>query len=195
MDDRVLPRTGAQLPDNFIGPNAPGNKKEHPGTDDIGTITDSSGLVRSFVCCIKFETTRAPQFIDITKRVQQYISKSNISNGLVVIYSKHTTAAIKINENEPLLIEDMERFLERMSPRNDIYKHNDFTVRTVNMNEDECPNGHSHCQHLLLGASETVPIMDGVMIFGQWQSIFLIELDHPREREVIIQVMGVPFGA
>jgi secondary thiamine-phosphate synthase enzyme len=111
-------------------------------------------------------------------------------HGFAVVYSRHTTAAIKINENEPLLLEDMEKFLERISPRNGSYRHNDFTIRTVNMNEDECPNGHAHCQHLLLGTSETIPIVEGMMQFGRWQSIFMIELDHPRPREVVVQVMG-----
>ena len=118
------------------------------------------------------------------------MSKAAVRQGLVVVYTRHTTAAIKINENEPLLLQDMEQFLERIAPRNGDYKHNDFTIRTVNMNEDECPNGHAHCQHLLLGTSETIPIVEGMMQFGPWQSIFLIELDHPRPREVVVQVLG-----
>jgi secondary thiamine-phosphate synthase enzyme len=81
-------------------------------------------------------------------------------------------------------------FLDRAAPREGEYRHNDFSIRTENMNEDECPNGHSHCQHLLLSASETVPICDGRVLLGRWQSVFLIELDRPREREVIIQVVG-----
>ena len=140
--------------------------------------------------CLKVESTKAPEFIDITQQVRECVSESKVLNGLVVVFSRHTTAAVKINEHEPLLLQDMEQFLERMSPRDGEYRHNDFTVRTVNMTEDECPNGHSHCQHLLLGTSETIPIVDGMMQFGRWQSIFLIELDHPRPREVVIQILG-----
>lgn len=140
--------------------------------------------------CLKIETTRAPEFIDITQQVRECVAESRVLNGLVVVFSRHTTAAIKINEHEPLLLQDMEQFLERMSPRDGEYRHNDFTVRTVNMTEDECPNGHSHCQHLLLGTSEAIPLVDGIMQFGRWQSIFLIELDHPRPREVVIQILG-----
>lgn len=140
--------------------------------------------------CLNMETTRAPEFIDITQQVRKCVSESGVLNGLVVVFSRHTTAAIKINEHEPLLLQDMEQFLERMSPRDGEYRHNDFTVRTVNMTEDECPNGHSHCQHLLLGTSESIPLVDGIMQFGRWQSIFLIELDHPRPREVVIQILG-----
>ena len=146
--------------------------------------------MKTQVYCLKLESKKAPEFIDITQRVQEYVAEARVRQGFVVVYSQHTTAAIKINENEPLLLQDMEQFLERISPRNGDYRHNDFSVRTVNMNEDECPNGHAHCQHLLLGTSETIPIVEGMLQFGRYQSIFLIELDHPRAREVVVQVMG-----
>ena len=70
-----------------------------------------------------------------------------------MVYSKHTTVAVKINENEPLLLADMEKFLEKISPRNDDYQHNNFQIRTVNLTPDESPNGHAHLQHLMLAAA------------------------------------------
>ena len=140
--------------------------------------------------CKKVKTKCAPEFIDITEWVSECVTKSNISNGFAVVYSKHTTAAVKINENEPLLLDDMASFLEKIFPKHHNYQHNNFEIRTVNMNEDESPNGHAHLQHLLLGTSETVPVMDGAMQFGTYQSIFFIELDHPRHREVMVQVVG-----
>jgi secondary thiamine-phosphate synthase enzyme len=146
--------------------------------------------MKTQVYCLKVESSKELEFIDITQKVQECVAETKVKHGFAVVYSKHTTAAVKINENEPLLLQDMEQFLERIAPRNGNYRHNDFTVRTVNMNEDECPNGHAHCQQLLLGTSETIPIVEGIMQFGQWQSIFLIELDHPRQREVVVQVMG-----
>ncbi|MSQ15622.1 MAG: YjbQ family protein [Dehalococcoidia bacterium] len=139
---------------------------------------------------IKLTAEKAPNFIDITDRIAEIIKKSDITNGLAVVFSKHTTAAIKINENEPELIKDMEMFLARLSPPDADYHHNNFDVRTVNMEEDECPNGHAHCQHLLLSASETIPVMDGKLQLGVWQRVFFVELDRPRERQVLIQVMG-----
>jgi squalene-hopene/tetraprenyl-beta-curcumene cyclase len=153
-------------------------------------LRDKRDAMKTQVYCIKVESEKAPEFIDITHRVRECVAESKVMHGFAVVYSRHTTAAIKINENEPLLLEDMEKFLERISPRNGSYRHNDFTIRTVNMNEDECPNGHAHCQHLLLGTSETIPIVEGIMQFGRWQSIFLIELDHARPREVVVQVLG-----
>ena len=146
--------------------------------------------MRTQAYCLKLESRKELEFIDITQKVQDCVSEAQVTNGFVVVYSKHTTAAIKINENEPLLLQDMEKFLEGVAPRNGNYKHNDFNIRTVNMTDDECPNGHAHCQHLLLSTSETIPIVEGLMQFGQWQSIFLIELDHPRPREVVVQIMG-----
>ena len=140
--------------------------------------------------CLTLNTNTAPEFIDITDWVCQCVAESNVSNGFVVVYSKHTTAAVKINENEPLLLQDMAGFLEKLSPRDGAYSHNDFSVRTVNMNPDETPNGHAHLQHLLFGSSETVPVIDGVIQFGRYQSVFFIELDHPRAREVVAQVVG-----
>ena len=139
---------------------------------------------------VKVETTKAPEFIDITEQVRDFVRESQVEFGLAVVFSKHTTAAIKINENEPLLLKDMEDFLEKVASRNGDYRHNDLTVRTVNLTEDECPNGHAHCQHLLLGTSETIPIIDGKLQFGRWQRIFLIELDMPRPREVLVQILG-----
>src|SRR5215213_3104493 len=77
-----------------------------------------------------------------------------------------TTAASRINENEPLLLRDMARTLRSLAPSNAYYEHNDFGRRTVNMNDDECANGHSHCQHLFLGTSETIPVIEGEPTIG-----------------------------
>ncbi len=140
--------------------------------------------------CIKMETTKAPEFVDITDGICRYVKDSEVQNGFAVVYSKHTTAAIRINENEPLLLNDMTEFLERVASRNGHYQHNDFSIRTVNMTEDECPNGHAHCQHLLLGTSENIPIVNGQLQLGTWQRVFLIELDMPRPREVLVQILG-----
>ncbi|MGQ9477369.1 MAG: secondary thiamine-phosphate synthase enzyme YjbQ [Candidatus Bipolaricaulia bacterium] len=139
---------------------------------------------------ITIETEQAPQFIDITEEVERAVADSGVTEGFALIYSRHTTAAIRINEAEPLLLRDMAEFLERVAPRECAYRHNDFSIRTANMTEDECPNGHAHCQHLLLGASEAIPILNGRLQLGRWQRVFLIELDRPRTREVLVQILG-----
>ncbi len=135
-------------------------------------------------------TDRAPQFIDITAEVERLVRESGVRDGFALIFCRHTTAAVRVNENEPLLIADMEEFLKRVAPRELYYRHNDFTIRTHNMTPDECPNAHAHCQHLLLGASEAIPIEEGRLVLGRWQRLCLVERDRPREREVIVQAFG-----
>jgi secondary thiamine-phosphate synthase enzyme len=136
--------------------------------------------------------TREPiQFLDITDHVTDVVRAAGLREGIVTIFSRHTTAAVCIQEAEPLLIEDLREFLERSAPAHDHYRHNDFRVRTVHMHDDESPNGHAHCLQLMLGASESVPVFDGELQLGTWQRIFLVELDGPRpRREVIIQAFG-----
>jgi secondary thiamine-phosphate synthase enzyme len=143
------------------------------------------------VCeAIEFETTSAPEFIDITEDVAGIVSDSGVQFGQVSVFSQHTTAAVKINENEPLLLRDLARTIRHFAPPNAYYEHNDFSRRTVNMNDGECANGHAHCQHLFLSASETIPVVNGRIALGQWQRVFLIELDHPRLRRVLVNVVG-----
>ena len=152
-------------------------------------IVDSS--VKTCAFTLTVESGTAPDFIDITDEIVKFVKLSQISNGIVVVYSKHTTAAITIQEAEPLLLKDMINLLERLVPPDSKYGHNDFSIRTVHMHENECPNGHSHCQHLILGTSETIPVIDNQLTLGEWQRIFMIELDPERDRrEILVQIMG-----
>ena len=154
----------------------------------------SEATLKICLFTLHVESSSAPEFIDITDSVTDFVHQSEIRNGFAVVFSRHTTAAIAIQENEPLLLEDMRSLIERIAPKNAHYRHNDFSVRTVNMNEDERPNGHSHCQHLAIGTSETLPVVDGNLALGQWQRVFAVELDGERpvsRREVLVQIMGV----
>jgi secondary thiamine-phosphate synthase enzyme len=142
---------------------------------------------------LAFATTEPIQFVDITDDVVAAVKSTGVLDGIVTIVSRHTTMAVRIQEDEPLLLEDLLGFLKRLAPSNVHYQHNDFRIRTHHMHDDESPNGHSHCLQFLLGTSETVPVMDGELLLGQWQRIFLVELDGPRaKREVLIQTVGVP---
>ena len=138
-----------------------------------------------------YTTDHALEFVDITADVSGVVERSGIVSGQVTVFSEHTTAAIIVNEHEPLLLNDMARVLSRIAPAGDYYAHNDFSIRTVNMNEDECANGHAHCQHLFLGTSELIPIHDAEIRLGRWQRCFLVELDHARRREVFVQAFGL----
>src|SRR5919202_842312 len=140
---------------------------------------------------LALETREPIQLLDITDQVAAIVRSTGIRDGIVTIVSRHTTAAVRIQEDEPLLLEDLLSFLRRLAPKDAHYQHNDFRVRTHHMHPDESPNGHSHCLQLLLGTSESVPVMDGELQLGQWQRIFLVELDGPRpKREVLVQVVG-----
>ena len=145
---------------------------------------------------LKVPSNSSPEFIDITDDVAGFLKESGILNGILVVFSRHTTSAIVIQENEPLLLEDFKDMLEGVSSKDAQYRHNDFDIRTVHMHENECPNGHSHCQHLVLGSSETIPVVEGKMTLGEWQRIFMVELDGMKgemvgNREIVVQIMGL----
>lgn len=168
------------------------------GNGATGALTnpllEASAPVSSFnVVCdsLEYVTAHALQFIDITDDVRVAVERSGVTMGQVSVFSCHTTAAVILNEHEPLLLNDMARVLSRMAPAGNYYEHNDFSIRTVNMTEGEPANGHAHCQHLFLGTSETIPIHAGRLALGPWQSVFLVELDHARRRQVLVQTMGI----
>ena len=152
-------------------------------------------VMRTSTITLKVRSETSPEFIDITDEVEEFIESSGVLNGIVVVFSKHTTAAIVIQEDEPLLLDDFRNLLDSIASSDAKYSHNYFDVRTVHMHDNECPNGHSHCQHLTLGSSESVPVIDGKMALGEWQRVFMVELDGEKAqqigyREVVVQVLG-----
>lgn len=134
------------------------------------------------------------EFKDITEEVESFINESKVKNGQVLVYSTHTTLAICINEKEKGIFKDFKDLMTRLVPKDVYYNHNDLTKRTENLvcqsGPSDCLNGYSHCTSLLMRNSETIPIVDGKMVFGPWQRIFAIELDCGRKREIIVQVIG-----
>lgn len=143
---------------------------------------------------IKFKSKEYLEFRDLTDEVEGFVKKTKIKNGMVLIYSTHTTTAIAINEKESGIVKDFKNLIEKIVPKKNYYYHNDLTIRTENLvcqsGASDCLNGYSHCAHLLMRNSETIPVEDGKMIFGPWQRIFAIELDCSRGREIVVQVMG-----
>ena len=136
--------------------------------------------------------TREPQqFIDITERVLCCARLSGIGDGTVTVQSMHTTAAILVNENEPLLIDDLGRVLAGWAPADAPYSHDDFERRTANMTPGERPNGHAHARAMALPTSATLAVIGDDVQLGKWQRIFLVELDGPREREVVVITSGL----
>lgn len=139
---------------------------------------------------LSITTERPTQFIDLTDQIEEFVAASGIQDGLVNVQSLHTTAAIVLNEHEPLLLSDFSTLLARTAPRAYFYRHDDFDVRTVNMTPDERANGHAHCRALFLGASASLNLAAGRLQRGCWQRIFLVELDGPRTRDVSVLILG-----
>ncbi len=138
---------------------------------------------------IAFETKTQIEFVDITDRVSDIVARSGVREGQVTIFVPHTTMGIAINHNEPMLLQDFMRILYKTVPVDDQYSHDLFELRR-GAKTDGRSNGHSHCKAMFLGSSETVFVDHGHLLLTELQSIFAIEFDGSRERDVIVQVMG-----
>ena len=138
---------------------------------------------------IEFATSRATEFVDVTDRIREAVRRSGLRDGRVHLQSLHTTLGIAVNENEPLLHRDFESMLERLAPTGAGYEHDDFT-RRFDIPLDEPVNGHAHCRQLLLSAFATLLVEDGQLLLGRWQSVFAVELDGPRHRQLALQLDG-----
>lgn len=156
--------------------------------EEVGVST-----LKTYHSQIRLKTLECLQFIDLTKEITDIVALSGVRHGWVNVQTRHTTTALIVNENEPLLLEDLRRILDRMVPRDADYEHNDFS-RRVDIPPDEPANGHSHCKALFLPASVCLNISDGRIQLGQWQSLFFIELDDSRERNISVMVIGMVVG-
>ncbi|OLC23072.1 MAG: hypothetical protein AUH40_12010 [Chloroflexi bacterium 13_1_40CM_65_17] len=138
---------------------------------------------------LRFESSHATEFVDITKRLRDAVQESGLRTGRVYLQSLHTTLGLAINENEPLLLRDFQHLLERLAPGDAGYEHDDFE-RRFEISVDEPVNGHAHCRQLLLTGFATLLVEDGKLVLGRWQSVFAVELDGPRHRQVAMQMDG-----
>ncbi|BCO30730.1 hypothetical protein TspCOW1_08330 [Thiohalobacter sp. COW1] len=137
---------------------------------------------------LQLSTSAGISLHDVTPQIRDCLADSGIGNGFVTVTSRHTTTALTINENEARLLEDVKAFFTRLVPPGDEYLHNDIQLRDCPPDEPE--NAHSHLVAMLLGSSEVVPVSEGRLVLGQYQSVLLVELDGPRERTVAVQVVG-----
>ncbi|MGC8895720.1 MAG: secondary thiamine-phosphate synthase enzyme YjbQ [Candidatus Bathyarchaeia archaeon] len=124
-----------------------------------------------------FSTKGEIDFIDLTDKVQEAVSKSGVKNGLVHVFAPHATGILILTENEYGLLDDIKTFLEKIIPKHQAYRHPS--------------NAHAHLRSVLLPPDKTLPVIDGRVEFGTWQSILFVETDvYPRRRTVLIQVVG-----
>jgi secondary thiamine-phosphate synthase enzyme len=138
---------------------------------------------------LRFETSRATEFVDITELLRQEVRRTGMRMGRLHLQSLHTTLGLAVNENEPLLLRDFAKMLERFAPVGAGYEHDDF-ARRVDVSLDEPVNGHAHVRQLLLTGFATLLVEEGDLVLGRWQSIFAVELDGPRHRELALQLDG-----
>ena len=136
-----------------------------------------------------FDTSHPTEFIDLTSRLRDEINRAGLVTGRIHLQSLHTTVGIAVNENEPLLLRDFASMLERLAPGDVTYEHDDFS-RRVDIALDEPINGHAHCRQLLLTGFATLLVEDGDLVLGRWQSVFAVELDGPRSRQIAVQLDG-----
>ncbi len=140
---------------------------------------------------VDLRTESCFQLVDVTAVVAERVRRSGVSLGTASVQSRHTTAALFVNEDEPLLLQDVEAFLRRLVPPGPLYRHDDLAARRGPVPFDERANGHAHVQALLLPTSVSLNVVDGELDLGRWQSLFLAELDGPRARTLSIVICGV----
>jgi secondary thiamine-phosphate synthase enzyme len=125
----------------------------------------------------KFATRGEIDFVDLSDKIQEEVASSGIKNGIVHVFAPHATGILILTENDGALLEDIKVFLEELAPKHGAYQHPS--------------NAHSHLRSMLLPPDKTLPVVEGRVEFGTWQSLLFVETDiYPRERTVIIQVMG-----
>jgi secondary thiamine-phosphate synthase enzyme len=124
-----------------------------------------------------FSTRGEIDFVDLTSKVEEVVSRSGIRNGLVHVFAPHATGVIILTEHESSLDNDIRDFLEKIIPKRAGYRHPS--------------NAHSHLRSMLLCPDRTLPVIDGRLVLGTWQSLVFVETDvYPRRRTVIMQAIG-----
>jgi secondary thiamine-phosphate synthase enzyme len=126
---------------------------------------------------LHFKTRGEIDFIDLSDRVQEAVTQSGVRNGVVHVFAPHATGVLVLTENDYALLEDIKVFLAELAPANADYQHPS--------------NAHAHLRSMLLPPDKTLPVLEGRVEFGTWQSLLFVETDvYPRERTVIVQVLG-----
>ena len=126
---------------------------------------------------VSFSTNGEIEFIDLTNQICDAVANSSVKNGLVHVFSPHSTGVLLLTENDPALIQDIQRFFEKIVPKSLSYQHPS--------------NAYAHLRSVLFPPDRTIPVVEGKAIFGIWQSLFFVETDvQPRRRKIVIQIMG-----
>ena len=152
--------------------------------EDVAKATSGSLTIHGETIIV--QTDERLELVDLTVQVMEFVRRFNIREGLVSLWSMHTTCTLFINEFQTALLSDIRHFLEQMVARDAEWMHND-------PNHSDCDrmNADSHLRALLLGHNLTLQVSGGEVVLGQWQRILMAELDGPRARSLRIQIFGV----
>jgi len=139
--------------------------------------------------------TLAPErlaFVDLTDELRRAVKDSGVTDGAAIAFCPHTTCQLLVNEWEDGAIDDFRRRLRELVPEEGYYAHDDLERRTQNLQDGhERANGQAHVTQMLLSAtSHAIPVAGGEPMLGQWQRLMLVELDDPKERQVVFHVFG-----
>ena len=151
-----------------------------------GDVTLATGNLVIHAQTLTVQTSDRVELVDVTERVSSILRASAIKEGLVSLWSLHTTCALFINENQSALHADIKQFLELTVSRSVKWMHNDPEHSDCDRN-----NADAHLRAMLLGHSMTLQVTGGELVLGQWQRVLAAELDGPRERSIRVQVQGV----
>ena len=150
------------------------------------TTAASAGGLAVIAETIEVDTTARIEIIDLTDTVMAFVRRSGVSEGLLSLWSMHTTCTVFINESQAALESDILAFLEDVVDRQQYYKHND-----PKHSDCDRQNADSHLRAMLLGQSVTMQISGGELVVGRWQRVLCGEMDGPRTRTIRAQVMGL----
>ena len=148
--------------------------------------------MRSTTHTIEVRAPAMGEFLDLTDDLRRAVKDSGVTDGCAVVFCAHTTCALLINEWEDGALQDFRRHLTKLVPHEgEYFAHDDFEIRTQNLHEDERKNGHAHVKAMLLSAtSHAIPLSAGEPVLGQWQRLLLLELDEPKDRQVVFHLFG-----
>lgn len=150
------------------------------------TTSASNGGLAVIAETIDVDSTERIEIVDLTDTVMAFVRRSGVKEGLLSLWSMHTTCAVFINESQQALEGDIKAFLEKVAGRGDYYQHND-----PRHSDCDRQNADSHLRAMVLGHSVTMQISGGELVAGRWQRVLCAELDGPRTRTIRAQVLGL----
>ena len=150
------------------------------------TTSASMGGLTVVAETIDVDTTGRVELVDLTDTVMAFVRRSGVQEGLLSLWSMHTTCTVFINESQKALETDILAFLENVVARGKYYQHND-----PDHSDCDRQNADSHLRAMFLGHGLSLQISGGELVLGQWQRVLMAELDGPRARSLRITVMGI----